>query len=163
MEIIIILLVVIAIARSEKTKKEVKKKKRRKRGLVGRFFGALLYSEKSDFEKLCDDGSKFYEWTIAIFWGVFGPWRRREASYTTDERSKNGQEERWRLNLEEINLQIKSSSEKFRRLYLDAMQHSMVDASEVKLLLFTALTDMIDDRETFMKGIDYSYYYEQED
>lgn len=61
MEIIIILLVVIAIARSEKTKKEVKKKKRRKRGLVGRFFGVLLYSEKSDFEKLCDDGSKFYE------------------------------------------------------------------------------------------------------
>ncbi len=47
--------------------------------------------------------------------------------------------------------------------YLDAMQHSMVDASEVKLLLFTALTDMIDDRETFMKGIDYSYYYEHED
>ena len=100
---------------------------------------------------------------ILNFWGVFGPWRRSIASYTTDERLKNGQEERWRLNLEEINLQIKSSSEKFRRLYLDAMQHSMVDASEVKLLLFTALTDMIDDRETFMKGIDYSYYYEQED
>ena len=50
-----------------------------------------------------------------------------------------------------------------RLFYLDAMQHSMVDASEVKLLLFTALTDVIDDRETFMKGIDYSYYYEQED
>ena len=50
------------------------------------------------------------------FWGVFGPWRRSVASYTTDERSKNGQKERWRLNLEEINLQIKSSSEKFRRL-----------------------------------------------
>ena len=25
------------------------------------------------------------------------------------------------------------------------------------------LTDRIDDREIFMKGIDYSYYYEQED
>lgn len=42
-------------------KKEVKKKKRKKRGLAGRFLGALLYSEKSDYEKLCDDGSKFYE------------------------------------------------------------------------------------------------------
>ena len=26
-----------------------------------------------------------------------------------------------------------------------------------------AMTDKINDRETFMKGIDYSYYYEQED
>ena len=30
-------------------------------------------------------------------------------------------------------------------------------------LLQGALTDRIDDREIFMKGIDYSYYYEQED
>jgi len=29
--------------------------------------------------------------------------------------------------------------------------------------LSNALTDRIDDREIFMKGIDYSYYYEQED
>ena len=50
------------------------------------------------------------------FWGVFGPWRGSVASYTTDERAKNGQKERWRLNLEEIKLQIKSSSEKYRRL-----------------------------------------------
>ena len=59
----------------------------------------------------------FMKFKICLnFWGVFGPWRRSIASYTTDERLKNGQEERWRLNLEEINLQIKSSSEKFRRL-----------------------------------------------
>ena len=32
-----------------------------------------------------------------------------------------------------------------------------------KSLLRGALTDKIDDRELFMKGIDYSYYYEQED
>ena len=44
-----------------------------------------------------------------------------------------------------------------------AMTHSVVDASPIKILLETALTDKIDDRETFMKGIDYSYYYEQED
>ncbi len=61
MELFIIILLVIAIARSEEPKKEVKKKKRKKRGLAGRFLGALLYSEKSDYEKLCDDGSKFYE------------------------------------------------------------------------------------------------------
>jgi cell filamentation protein len=28
-------------------------------------------------------------------------------------------------------------------------------------LLQSAMTDRIDDREIFMKGIDYSYYYEQ--
>ena len=50
------------------------------------------------------------------FWGVFEPWRGSAASYTTDERAGNGQKERWRLNLEELKLQFKSSSEKFRRL-----------------------------------------------
>ena len=47
--------------------------------------------------------------------------------------------------------------------YLDAMRLSVVDSSPIKTLLFGALTDKIDDRETFMKGIDYSYYYEQSD
>ena len=45
--------------------------------------------------------------------------------------------------------------------YLDAMQKSVVNASRIKALLSDALTDKIADRETFMKGIDYSYYYEQ--
>lgn len=45
--------------------------------------------------------------------------------------------------------------------YLDAMQKSIVNASRIKDLLSNALTDKITDRETFMKGIDYSYYYEQ--
>ena len=47
--------------------------------------------------------------------------------------------------------------------YLDAMHRSVTDASRIKALLQQALTDRIDDREIFMKGIDYSYYYEQED
>ena len=47
--------------------------------------------------------------------------------------------------------------------YLEAMRASVVDASALKRLLHPALTDKINDRETFMKGIDYSYYYEQED
>ena len=45
--------------------------------------------------------------------------------------------------------------------YLEAMRRSPVDPAPVKSLLQGALTDKIDDRETFMKGIDYSYYYEQ--
>lgn len=50
-----------------------------------------------------------------------------------------------------------------KKAYLDAMTRSVADASYVKRLLSVAMTDKIDDRETFMKGIDYSYYYEQED
>ena len=45
--------------------------------------------------------------------------------------------------------------------YLNAMQKSVADSSDIKRLLQSALTDKINDRETFMKGIDYSYYYEQ--
>ncbi len=47
--------------------------------------------------------------------------------------------------------------------YLGAMIRSAVDASAIRELLRNALTDQINDRELFMKGIDYSYYYEQED
>ncbi|MBQ6728603.1 MAG: Fic family protein [Bacteroidales bacterium] len=50
-----------------------------------------------------------------------------------------------------------------KKAYLDAMHRSTTDASGIKALLQGALTDQIDDREIFMKGIDYSYYYEQED
>jgi len=44
--------------------------------------------------------------------------------------------------------------------YLSAMQRSVVKDVEIKVLLKQALTDQIDDREIFMKGIDVSYYYE---
>ena len=47
--------------------------------------------------------------------------------------------------------------------YLNAMQKSVVNSLDIKRLLESALTDKINDRETFMKGIDYSYYYEQEE
>ena len=47
--------------------------------------------------------------------------------------------------------------------YLDAMIASHTDSSRIHALLKQALTDKIDVRELFMKGIDYSYYYEQED
>ena len=47
--------------------------------------------------------------------------------------------------------------------YLDAMVASHTDSSKIRILLKQALTDRINDREIFMKGIDYSYYYEQEE
>ena len=47
--------------------------------------------------------------------------------------------------------------------YLEAMRRSTTDAEPIRHLLRQAMTDRINDREIFMKGIDYSYYYEQED
>ena len=47
--------------------------------------------------------------------------------------------------------------------YLDAMIASHMDCTRIRELLRQAMTDKINDREIFMKGIDYSYYYEQED
>lgn len=50
-----------------------------------------------------------------------------------------------------------------KKEYLAAMTRSVVDATDIKRLAKNALTGRIDDREMFMKGIDYSYYYEQQD
>jgi cell filamentation protein len=50
-----------------------------------------------------------------------------------------------------------------KRDYLSAMIESETDSRRIRELLRQALTDRINDREIFMKGIDYSYYYEQED
>ena len=50
-----------------------------------------------------------------------------------------------------------------KKEYLAAMRQSTTDARAIKALLKGAMTDKIDDREIFMKGIDYSYYYEQTD
>jgi cell filamentation protein len=45
--------------------------------------------------------------------------------------------------------------------YLNAMIKSAINSSTLKSLLKTALNDEINSREMFMKGIDYSYYYEE--
>ena len=47
--------------------------------------------------------------------------------------------------------------------YLSAMCESVADSVHIKALVQPALTTKIDDREMFMKGIDYSYYYEQDE
>ena len=50
-----------------------------------------------------------------------------------------------------------------KRKYLESITRSVADATAITDVLRSALTDKINDRDTFMKGIDYSYYYEQED
>ena len=48
-----------------------------------------------------------------------------------------------------------------KKEYLDAMKKSVFDSKDIKELLKSALVFDINDREVFMKGIDYSYYYEE--
>ena len=50
-----------------------------------------------------------------------------------------------------------------KRDYMNAMMKSPINNDVLKSLLNNALTDKINDREMFMKGIDYSYYYEEND
>jgi cell filamentation protein len=45
--------------------------------------------------------------------------------------------------------------------YMDAMVQSPINSNIIKKILRNVLTDKINDREMFMKGIDYSYYYEE--
>ncbi len=44
--------------------------------------------------------------------------------------------------------------------YLLAMERSPIKDIEIKHILKNALTDKIDDRDIYMKGVDASYYYE---
>ncbi len=50
-----------------------------------------------------------------------------------------------------------------KRDYMNAMMLSPTKSNALKTLLDNALTTKINDREMFMKGIDYSYYYEEND
>ena len=50
-----------------------------------------------------------------------------------------------------------------KQAYLSAMERSPVNDLEIRTLLHSALTGEIHDREIFMKGIDRSYSYEEED
>jgi cell filamentation protein len=50
-----------------------------------------------------------------------------------------------------------------KRDYMSAMMQSPSNSDILKVLLKNALTNKIKDREMFMKGIDYSYYYEEND
>lgn len=48
-----------------------------------------------------------------------------------------------------------------KQSYLKAMEKSVIDSSNIKSLIKKALTDRINDRTVYLKGIDYSYYYEE--
>jgi len=50
-----------------------------------------------------------------------------------------------------------------KRDYMNAMMQSPTNSSVLKKLLKNALTNKINDRDMFLKGIDYSYYYEEND
>lgn len=50
-----------------------------------------------------------------------------------------------------------------KRDYMNAMMPSPTESISLKTLLNNSLTTKINDREMFMKGIDYSYYYEEND
>jgi cell filamentation protein len=49
-----------------------------------------------------------------------------------------------------------------KKEYLTAMEKSVINTTQIKALLQCALIKEINDREVFMKGVDYSYYYEQD-
>ncbi len=49
-----------------------------------------------------------------------------------------------------------------KNAYLNAMIKSSVNSTEIKDLLQNALTDEVNSHEMFLKGIDYSYYYEED-
>lgn len=48
-----------------------------------------------------------------------------------------------------------------KKVYLNCMKESVVNSNKLNKLLKKALTSKINDRAMFMKGIDYSYYYEE--
>ena len=50
-----------------------------------------------------------------------------------------------------------------KQVYMNAMIQSPLNSSVLKKLIDNSLTDKINDRDMFMKGIDYSYYYEEND
>lgn len=50
-----------------------------------------------------------------------------------------------------------------KKNYLTAMEKSPIDSKPIEQLIVSSLTDQIEDRTIFMKGIDNSYYYEEID
>ena len=77
-------------------------------------------------------------------------------------REGNGRSTRIWLDLilkKELNMVIDWSAVDKEDYFL-AMERSPIKDIEIKFILKQALTDKINDREVYMKGIDYSYYYE---
>ena len=79
--------------------------------------------------------------------------------------TKAGNYWRWlKKKLGATGIQLVSATHEFKFEAPDGkMLKSPIDDSDIRRLLRSAMTDRINDRELFMKGIDYSYYYEQTD
>ena len=103
-----------------------------------------------------DDESKWYFSATDVVRAI-----NDEEDYT-----KAGNYWRWlKKKLTGEGIQLVSATHEFKFEAPDGKRRKadVLDASEIHRLLRTALTDRINDCEMFMKGIDYSYYYEQED
>ena len=90
-----------------------------------------------------------------------------ESDYT-----KAGNYWRWlKKKLKQENIELVSTTHGFKFEAPDGKvrvadvlnSESVSDSAHIKALVLPALTTKIDDREMFIKGIDYSYYYEQTD
>ena len=77
---------------------------------------------------------------------------------------ENGQKTGYFLDQKSNRVLLRNMSVSYTHLdkedYLLAMERSPIKDVEIKVLLKNALTDKINDREVYMKGIDASYYYE---
>lgn len=60
----------------------------------------------------------------------------------------------------DLKLRVVDWSQVDKEDYMLAMERSPIKDIEIKHVLKVALTDQVDDREMFMKGVDHSYYYE---
>ena len=68
----------------------------------------------------------------------------------------------WKLEMADKEYAYDFSGKKIKKEeYLNAMRVSVYSDKQIKALLKSALTTDINRRELFMKGIDYSYYYEE--
>ena len=85
-----------------------------------------------------------------------------EMNITHPFREGNGRSTRIWLDLilkKELNMVIDWSSVD-KEDYLMAMERSPIKDLEIKYILKQALTDQVENREVYMKGIDHSYFYE---
>ena len=69
---------------------------------------------------------------------------------------KNGKNE-----LASATNQLKMVASDGKKRMTDCMRENVVNSSKLNKLLKKALTSKINDREVFMKGIDHSYYYDE--
>ena len=116
-------------------------------------FASLLYLNES-LQKIEQMSENSYEAIIAKY---------VEMNIAHPFMDGNGRSQRIWLDLMlKKNLKLCIDWQKIDKIsYMQAMERSPVNDLEIRMLLSTALTDKINDREIFLKGIEQSYYYEE--